>query len=102
MSEKRLAEKALQSEMVEVRVKLYRPFYEFLQQYHAFFTQGTQSLEDLCRDLIYGDVCRLYTELEGFVKEHKHLDVTDFYQKWHPVAIVAFEEEQLESPEPDC
>lgn len=88
MSEKQVVEKTLEPNMVEVRVHLFKPFYEFLKQYIQFFG-SKRSIEDLCTIMIYDDVSSLYRglgqwlesevshiEKEAWPNKHAHLEIT--------------------------
>ena len=81
-------------EMVNVNVTLYKPFYEFIKAYLAFFG-SKQSLEDVCREMIYQDIEALYNQLKGF----PHIDDQDWFHKWGSVALAAFDSEVQELEE---
>jgi hypothetical protein len=76
-------------EIVELRVLVCKPFYDFLKEYLQFF--GTKhSVENVCTLMINDNVTRLYQELEEFIgdpiavryadtaewaRKHEHLDL---------------------------
>ena len=69
-------------DMVNVSVALYKPFHDFIKAYLAFFG-SKQSIEDLCRSMIYKDTEALYRQLKGF----PHIDGQDWFNKWSHIAI---------------
>ena len=76
------------AEMVNISVALYKPFHEFLKAYLAFFG-SKQSIEDLCRSMIYKDTEALYSQLKGM----PFIEGQDWFKKWTHIAIT-------EEPEP--
>ena len=87
--------------MVEVRVSLYKPFYDFLTEYLQFFG-STQTIEDVCRDMIYFELESIYRKLDEFAsKEVNHVDKEGWFDRFSHLAVVSFpapdeEEEQDE------
>ena len=79
-------------DMVNVSVALYKPFHDFIKAYLAFFG-SKQSIEDLCRSMIYKDTEALYSQLKGF----PHIDGQDWFNKWPHIAIT----EEPETAEED-
>ena len=79
-------------DMVNVSVALYKPFHEFIKAYLAFFG-SKQSIEDLCRSMIYKNTEALYRQLKGF----PHIDGQDWFNKWSHIAIA----EEPETAEDD-
>ena len=75
-------------DMVNVSIDLYKPFYEFIKAYLAFFGSN-QSIEDLCRSMIYKDTEALYSQLKGF----PFIEEQAWFKKWTHIAIT-------EAPEP--
>lgn len=86
--EKQVVEKTLEPNVVEVRISLFKPFYDFLKEYVQFFG-SKRSIEDLCRIMIYEDVENLYRtlgkwlesevshiETEAWPNKHAHLEIT--------------------------
>ena len=69
-------------EMVNVSVALYKPFYEFIKAYLAFFG-SKQSVEDLCRSMIYKNTQALYSRLKGF----PFVEGQEWFSKWSHIAI---------------
>jgi len=80
--------KALGFEILELRIPLCKPFYDFLKEYLQFFG-SKQSVENLCTMMINDNVTRLYQDLQqwisdkvavryvdeaGWSKKHEHLD----------------------------
>ena len=64
--EKQMVENALEHEMIEVHTSLYKPFYDFLKEYLAFY--GTsKTMEELCRQVVYNHVRYLYGEFKTFL-----------------------------------
>ena len=61
---------------------LYKPFHEFIKANLAFFG-SKQSIEDLCRSMIYKNTEALYSQLKGF----PHIDDQDWFNKWSHIAI---------------
>ena len=79
-------------EMVNVSVDLYKPFYEFLKAYLAFFG-SKQSIEDLCRSMIYKNTQVLYSQLKGF----PFIEGQDWFSKWSHIAITEEPETEEDS-----
>jgi len=94
MSEKQLAEKTLEDNMVEVHVTLYEPFYNFLKEYLAFFG-SKQTIENLCRGIVYQEVKYLYEKFEGFIKD-EHIEDGAWFNKWPHIGCVSFDAEDEE------
>jgi len=95
MSEKKLAEKTLENSIVEVHVKLYEPFYNFLKEYLAFFG-SKRPIEDVLRDMIYTEVKCLYAELGGFIKG-EHVEDGAWFNKWPHIAIASSPDDEEET-----
>jgi len=94
MSEKALAKKTLEHNMIEVRIQLYEPFYKFMKDYLAFFG-SKQSIEELGRIMIYQSVQTLYQKLEEFAKDpQNHLEESVCFNKWPHVAMTSFQNEE--------
>lgn len=94
VKEKQLAEKAMSDSMVEVHVKLYEPFYNFMKEYLAFFG-SKQTVEDLCRKMIYDSVSCLHQELREFASaDYKHIEEGAWFDKWPHLACVAIPDEK--------
>jgi len=90
MSEKKLAEKTLTANMIDVHVQLYEPFHNFMKEYLAFFG-SEQTIEDLCRTMIYECVKLLYSNLEDFAEgDFKHIEKSALFKKWPHIACAAF------------
>lgn len=83
--------------MTEVKVELSKPFVDFMKDYLAFFG-SEQSLEDLCREMIYDDVKNLYNELHSWIKSAvSHIETVEFYKKYGFIGCVADSEEEPEA-----
>ena len=79
-------------DMVNISVALYKPFHDFIKEYLRFFG-SKQSIEDLCRSMIYKDTEALYRQLEGF----PFIEGQDWFSKWPHIAIT----EEPETTEDD-
>lgn len=89
-------ENAKKDEMVTVQVDLFSPFVDFMKDYLAFFG-SKKTLEDLCREMIYGDVGNLYNELHGWLETAvSHIETVDFFSKYSFLGCVSTPEEEPE------
>lgn len=79
-------------EMIAVTVTLYKPFYDFLKAYLDFFG-SKQSMEDICRSIIYTDIQALYEGLQS----QPFVDESDWFSKWPHIALTAFEDPEEEN-----
>lgn len=73
-------------EMVTVTVELYKPFYDFLKDYLAFFG-SKQTMGDLYQQIIYEEARHLYSDLAEFAKESMHfVGKRNWTLKYLPIA----------------
>lgn len=86
--------------MIEVTVRFYEPFYNFMKEYLAYFG-SEQTVEELCRMMIYESVKFLYKELEEFAyaNSFRHIEKGSWFKKWPHISTVSFEEDKEEK---DC
>ena len=93
MSEKNIVEKAVEAGIVKVELSLYKPFVNFLKDYLEFFGDN-KTVEDLCRKMVYSEICRLYRELDEFSqKESSFVSKSALFNKHAHISIVAFEDQ---------
>jgi len=91
MSEKQLAEKTLEHNMVDVHVQLYKPFHDFMKEYLTFFGDK-KTVEELCRAMIYMSINRLFEELEEFASNRdKLIDKGSWFGRWPHIGCVSFD-----------
>ena len=91
-----LAEEKRENIMVNVSVSLYKPFYDFLEEYRVFFG-SKMTIEAICRDMIYKDIDDLYRKLEEFVdSEASHLESEAWPNKHTHLSITSSQEEMEE------
>ena len=84
--------------MIIVSVDIFEPFYKFMQEYLLFFG-SKKTIEDLCRQMIYGEVECLHQELTGFVKANSHfIEGSDWVEK-HMHLAICVDPEPEENPE---
>ena len=93
VAEKASKEQVMSSKMIVVNVRLYEPFHKFIEQYLAFFG-SKQTVEELCRTMIYNDVNFLFRELEEFLSAtfvKTCIEKDALFNKWPHLSITAFE-----------
>ena len=97
MTKKQTFEEVMADSMVEVRVELYQPFYDFIKEYMAFFGIKDSKIEDVCREMIYHCVEDLYQNLEEFALKQCVHHGSSFFRKWPHIATTSFSKQE---PEP--
>lgn len=81
------------TEKVGVQVELYKPFYDFLREYMAFF--GVKcSMENFCRQLIHDRINSLYDDLNKFANDNVLLE--DWPKKFPYLNIVCSDDPERE------
>jgi len=96
MSEKQLSEKTLENSIVEVHVKLYEPFYNFLKEYLAFFG-SKEKIEDVCRQMVYNAIMLLHSNLRDFAyADFRYIEKGAWFGKWPHLGCVSFDSEDEE------
>ncbi len=96
MNEKKLAEKTLTANMIDVNIQLYEPFYNFLKEYLAFFG-SKQTIEDVCRSMIYDSVKLLHANLKDFAYgDFRYIENGAWFTKWPHLGCVAFDAQDEE------
>ena len=95
MSENIVA-KALEKDMVVIKVELCKPFYNFIKEYLAFFG-SKRTVEDFVRTAAYDDVCYIYKRMErAILNEYsgKFIEENAWFNKHKHLGCVC-------SPDPD-
>jgi hypothetical protein len=99
--EKQNLTKAMDEEMIEVKVELFSPFVKFLKEYLSFFG-CKKPLEDLLREMIYERTEYLFSELGGFVHGKSYfLNGGDWFWKHPHLSAVSDNEEDEEEQKED-
>ena len=81
-----------QLQMVQLKIQLCKPFYEFIEQYRQYF--GAKfTTEQICMSMIYSQVKRLFNELNSFARQkNSFIDKSDFFTKNFYLGSVAFDD----------
>jgi len=90
--------KALDGEMVELKVQLYGPFVDFLKEYLSFFG-AKKTVVDVCREMIYEQAEFLCSELREFADDGHFLSDADFSSKFPHMSLVSVKDEEPEVTE---
>lgn len=95
MSEKPKMEKMLknniENNMVTVKVQLFKPFVDFIEDYRKFFG-SSYTLEQTCMKMIYNQTEQLFKQLDDVASKSKGLlSASDFFKKHSHLGIVSFD-----------
>ena len=72
--------------MIPLTVDVSESFYLFMKEYLTFFG-SQQTVEDLCRQMIYSEIRRLHVDLSEFVKnDSHHVGEIPWFKKFQYVA----------------
>lgn len=88
--------KALEGEMIELKVTVFKPYVEFIKEYLAFFG-SKKTIEDVCRQMICDDVKSLYRELKGAGDDY--IEEGAWFNKHSFIACVSSPNEEEDSEE---
>jgi hypothetical protein len=96
-TKKKETAKATSGELITVNVKLSQPFVDFMKEYLRYFG-SKETLEDLCREIIYDKIGQLYDDLHAFAGTRGHLlETKNWYWKNSRVSLVSIEAEETET-----
>jgi hypothetical protein len=78
-------------QLVTLQIELAKPFVDFIEDYRLYF--GSQyTPEQICMQMIYSQVKRLFNELDGFTRnKDSFLDKADFFKKYFYLGTVSWE-----------
>jgi len=83
--------------MVTLKIELAKPFVDFIEQYSQYFG-SSHTTEQICMLMIYGQVKRLFNELDGFARQKSSfLDKGDFFKKYFYLGSVSFDDPEDET-----
>ena len=85
-----------QLQMVTLKIELCKPFVEFIEEYRQYF--GAKfTAEQICRQMIYNQVKRLFNELDSFARQkNSFLDKSDFFKKYGYLGMASFDDPEDE------
>lgn len=95
-TQEKKVEHALEGEMVELKVTVFKPYIDFMKEYLAFFG-SKQTIEDLCRTMIYDDVKNLNSALNQWIEsEVSHIEKEAWFNKHSFLACASSPEDKEE------
>jgi len=82
-ADEKISKQETDDEIVTVNVRLGKWFHDFIKDYLEFIG-STDTVEDFCRDAIFGDIDALQDQLHGL----DHFNAKDFFNKYPHVCML--------------